>query len=77
MNCSTPYDGFLNIINSMYRRVRKTMLDNLALFLGYAFISVGGIVVLFAALAFFVEIIYKIQIHFEKFLKWLEKERRK
>ena len=51
------------------------MLDNLALFLGYAFISVGGIVVLFAALAFFVEIIYKIQIHFEKFMKWLELEK--
>ena len=53
------------------------MLDNLALFLGYAFMSVGGIVVLFAALAFFVEIIYKIQINFEKFLKWLEKGGRK
>lgn len=50
------------------------MLDNLALFIGYAFISVGGIVVLFAALTFFVEIIYKIQIHFEKFLQWLERE---
>nr|DAV53660.1 MAG TPA: DBF DBF zinc finger [Caudoviricetes sp.] len=22
-NCNTPYNGFLNIINSMYRRVRK------------------------------------------------------
>lgn len=50
------------------------MLDNLALFIGYAFISVGGIVVLFAALTFFVEIIYKILIHFEKFLQWLERE---
>lgn len=50
------------------------MLDNLALFIGYAFISIGGLVVLFAALAFFVEIIYKILIHFEKFLKWLERE---
>ena len=50
------------------------MLDNLALFIGYSFISVGGIVVLFAALAFFVEIMYKILIHFKKFLKWLEKE---
>lgn len=30
---------------------------------------------LFAALAFFVEIIYKIQIHFEKFMKWLELEK--
>lgn len=52
------------------------MLDNLALFIGYAFMSIGGLVVLFAALAFFVEIMYKIQIHFEKVLKWLEKERK-
>ena len=51
------------------------MLDNLALFIGYAFISVGGIVVLFAALTFSVEIMYKILIHFEKFLKWLELEK--
>ncbi len=50
------------------------MFDNLALFIGYAFISAGGIVVLFAALAFFVEIMYKILIHFEKFLKWLEEK---
>lgn len=50
------------------------MLDNIALFIGYAFMVVGGLVVLFAALAFFVEIIYKILIHFQKFLEWLEKE---
>lgn len=50
------------------------MLDNFALFIGYAFMVVGGLVILFAALVFFVEIIYKILIHFEKFLQWLEKE---
>ena len=50
------------------------MLDNLAIFIGYAFISVGGIVVLFAALTFFVEIVYKILLHLEKFLKWLKEE---
>lgn len=51
------------------------MLDNLALFIGYAFISVGGIVVLFAIIVFSVEIMYKIQIRLEKFLKWLELEK--
>lgn len=50
------------------------MLDNIALFIGYAFMVVGGLIVLFAALAFSVEIIYKILIHFKKFLQWLEKE---
>lgn len=50
------------------------MLDNIALFIGYAFMVVGGLVILFAALAFFVEIIYKILIHFKKFLQWLGKE---
>lgn len=50
------------------------MLDNFALFIGYSFMVIGGLVVLFSALAFFVEIIYKILIHFEKFLKWLERE---
>lgn len=50
------------------------MIDNFALFIGYAFISIGGLIVLFAAIAFSVEIIYKILIHFQKFLEWLEKE---
>lgn len=50
------------------------MLDNLALFIGYAFMVVGGLVILFAALTFYVEISTKILNHLIKFLQWRAKE---
>ena len=50
------------------------MLDNLALFIGYAFMVVGGLVILFAAITFYVEISNKILNQLIKFLQWRAKE---
>lgn len=50
------------------------MLDNFALFIGYVVMAVGGLVILFAAITFYVEISNKILNHLIKFLQWRAKE---